>query len=101
MKVFASLLLIFFTGLSSSYAQDPDRYNSLTVAGQTLSIRGHKIEINPDGFLKQVGGEGYLSDSIAKLHQILYEETVQIYSNCIQVFNYRERLSYLVGEEYS
>ncbi|SDG79526.1 hypothetical protein SAMN05421827_11177 [Pedobacter terrae] len=73
MKVFASLLLIFFTCLSSGYAQDLNRYNSLTVAGQTLSIRGHKIEINADGFLKQVGGEGYLSDSIAKLHQILYE----------------------------
>ncbi|WP_293788493.1 glycoside hydrolase domain-containing protein [uncultured Pedobacter sp.] len=72
MKVFASLLFIFFTCLSSIYAQDLDSYHSLKVVGQTLSIRGHKIEINSDGFLKQVGG-GYLSDSIAKLHQILYE----------------------------
>ncbi|MEH3111798.1 glycoside hydrolase domain-containing protein [Pedobacter terrae] len=73
MKVSASLLIIFFTCLSSIYAQDLDSYHSLKVAGQTLSIRGHKIEINADGFLKQVGGDGYLSDSIAKRHHILYE----------------------------
>jgi len=73
MKAFASLLLILLIRLSSLYGQDLDSYHSLTVTGQTLSIRGHKIEINADGFLKQVGGDGYLSDSIAKLHQILYE----------------------------
>jgi|GEM_PF-1484988 len=72
MKLFASLLLIFFTCLSSSYAQDMDSYNSLTVAGQTLSISGHKIEINADGFIKQIS-VGNFSDSSAKLNEMLYE----------------------------
>lgn len=72
MKLFASLLLIFFTCLSSSYAQDLDSYNSLTVAGQTLSISGHKIEINADGFIKQIS-VGNFSDSSAKLNEMLYE----------------------------
>lgn len=73
MKLFSSLILIFFTCLSSVYAQDSNSYNSITVTGQALLLRGHKIEINADGFLKQVGGAGYLTDSTAKLHQILYE----------------------------
>ncbi len=72
MKLFSSLLLVFFTCLSSIYAQDANSYNSITVAGQTLLLRGHKMEINADGFLKQVSPDN-ISDSTSKLHQMLYE----------------------------